>query len=62
MGCEVDPTNLAQTAEGLKLEYDLWNSASPKPQAAKYKAWMKGGLVRWQQRGRATCTYTCTGG
>ena len=41
LGYEVVPSNVAATAEGLKLTYDEWDYNSPKPQADAFKKWLK---------------------
>ena len=46
VGYEVVPSNVAATAAGLKLEYDEWDYNRPKPQAAAFKKWIKGHLVK----------------
>jgi hypothetical protein len=45
-GCEVGPENYAETANGLRLKYDVWDYTQPKPQAKAFKAWLKSNLVR----------------
>lgn len=45
-GCELEPTNIGQTAQNLKLDYDVFDHSQPKPQAAAYKSWMKAHLVK----------------
>jgi hypothetical protein len=45
-GCEVGALNLGPTVANLKLDYDLWDYNSTKPQAPRYKAWMKKHLVQ----------------
>eukprot|EP01065_Artemidia_motanka_P017447 TRINITY_DN2091_c0_g1_i1.p1 TRINITY_DN2091_c0_g1~~TRINITY_DN2091_c0_g1_i1.p1 ORF type:complete len:355 (+),score=143.35 TRINITY_DN2091_c0_g1_i1:67-1131(+) len=45
-GFEVLPTNVAETARNLKLTYDEWDYNSTKPQADRYKAWLKKHLVQ----------------
>jgi len=46
-GCEVGPENYAETAEGLRLRYDVWDYvAQPQPQAKAFKAWIKSHLVK----------------
>lgn len=41
VGYEVMPTNVAYTAEHLKLTYDEWDYSQPSPQSAAYKQWLK---------------------
>uniref|UniRef100_A0A7S2F8Z7 Uncharacterized protein n=1 Tax=Octactis speculum TaxID=3111310 RepID=A0A7S2F8Z7_9STRA len=48
LGYEVVPTNIAYTAEMLKLAYDEWDYSEPSPQAAAWKKWTKGHLVKGQ--------------
>jgi len=46
-GCEVGPENYAETAEGLRLRYDVWDFlGQPQPQAKAFKAWMKSHLAK----------------
>ena len=46
-GCEVGPENYAETAQGLRLRYDVWDYVGqPQPQAAGFKAWIKAHLVK----------------
>jgi hypothetical protein len=45
-GCEVGPENYAETAEGLRLKYDVWDYSQPKPQATAFKAWLKSHLAQ----------------
>eukprot|EP00040_Diaphanoeca_grandis_P024980 m.137984 g.137984 ORF g.137984 m.137984 type:complete len:353 (-) comp29965_c0_seq1:60-1118(-) len=45
VGCEVDPTNVGETALNLKLDYEEWDYNSTKPQSARYKQWMKAHLA-----------------
>ena len=45
-GYEVMPSNVVDTAGGLKLAYEEWDYTQPRPQATAYKAWLKKHLVR----------------
>ena len=45
-GYEVMPSNVAVTAEGLKLAYEEWDYSQPVPQAAAFKKWLKSQLVQ----------------
>ena len=45
LGYEVMPSNVAYTAEHLKLTYDEWDYNQTAPQAAAFKAWVKGNLA-----------------
>eukprot|EP00037_Helgoeca_nana_P015251 m.142598 g.142598 ORF g.142598 m.142598 type:complete len:369 (-) comp22933_c0_seq1:61-1167(-) len=63
-GCELEPTNIGQTAQNLKLDYDVFDHSQPKPQAAAYKSWMKAHLVKghpvvWlvMTKGEDACPY-----
>jgi len=46
LGYEVVPTNVAFTAQQLKLTYDEWDWNATAPQAAAYKTWVKSHLVQ----------------
>ena len=46
LGYEVVPSNQAYTAEKLKLTFDEFDYTQPAPQAAAWKAFVKGHLVR----------------
>jgi hypothetical protein len=35
-GCEVGPENYAETAQGLRLNHDVWNYSQPQPQSAAF--------------------------
>jgi hypothetical protein len=45
VGYEVMPSNVAYTAEKLRLRYDLWDPSQPSPQTAAYLAWLKSHLA-----------------
>jgi hypothetical protein len=45
-GYEVMPSNVAYTAQQLKLTYDEFDYTQAKPQANAYKKWLKGHLVQ----------------
>ena len=45
-GYEVMPTNVAYTAQNLKLNYEEWDYNQPKPQAKAFKSWLKKHLVK----------------
>jgi hypothetical protein len=46
LGYEVVPTNVAYTAQQLKLSFDEWDWNATAPQASAYKTWVKGHLVQ----------------
>ena len=45
VGYEVMPSNVAYTAEKLRLRYSEWDSSQPAPQAPAYKRWLKAHLA-----------------
>jgi hypothetical protein len=45
-GYEVMPSNVAYTANALKLDGIEWDYLQPTPQAPKFKAWLKSHLVK----------------
>lgn len=45
-GYEVLPSNVYETARGLKLTADEWNYNSTKPQIKAFKSWMKSHLMK----------------
>ena len=46
VGFEVMPSNVAYTANALRLTFDEWDSSQPTPQAPLYKQWLKKHLSR----------------
>jgi hypothetical protein len=46
LGYEVMPSNVAYTAEHLKLTYIEWDYTQPKPQSPAFKRWLKQMLVQ----------------
>ena len=46
VGFEVMPSNVAYTANALKLSFREWDSSQPSPQAPAYKKWLKANLVQ----------------
>lgn len=46
VGYEVVPSNVAYTAEHLKLTYSEWDYSQPAPQAQGFKKWIKYNLVK----------------
>jgi len=46
LGYEVMPSNVAYTANALKLDAVEWDYMQPAPQASKFKAWLKSHLVK----------------